>query len=832
MPVNDASFGCLVRRLRKSLDLTQRDLARRIGYSVVTVRKVESDERRPSRELAERLAQCLNIDRDELGKFLALARAQPIDPTEPPGPPPHGSTGKDLGIPTNLPIPLTRLIGRQVNVRAVAELLTRDEVRLVTLVGPPGIGKTRLGIQVASDLLSSFPDGIYSVALAPISDPALVTPTIAKTLGVKDSAAQPLVDCLIDYLRSRKLLLVLDNFEHMLVAAAELAQVLTACPMLTVLATSRQPLHLRGERMYSVPPLALPERARRVTAAAAARYPAIELFTERAQAADHAFQLTDANAAQVAEICASLEGLPLAIELVAARIMLLAPRTLLDRLDSPLSLLTGGPRDLPERQQTLRNTIDWSYQLLDAGEQALFARLAVFIGGCRLQAAEQVANGDGDLPIPVLDGLAALTDKHLLRQEERDDGERYSVFFETIREFALERLVARGEATRIRERYAGYYLALAETAKRHLTGREQETWLDRLEAEHNNLRAVMEYHVHNGDAAAALRMVAALWRFWHVHSHQTEGGRWISLSLGLAGPHDPRHRAEVLNGAGWIAIDQSDQALAKSRFTESLELYRSIGDRRGIAEALHGVGGQVQATGNDADAVELFSESLELYRELGDQEGIGWSLDHLGYAALYLDDPDLALARFAESSEIFRDLEHTWGSAISLHHQGLTLLARREYQRARERLRDGLSRFEELGNSWGVAQSFYHIGHVALCAGDSHEAEAYLLRSLALAQTEEDRAGVIRSLAGLASVAVAQRRYERGARVFGAVEALARTNLLRQTPLELEIYDRDLSVIRSRLAKPEIAAAWISGQAFTLGQAAAYAMSATPHRNV
>ncbi|MBT8228338.1 MAG: tetratricopeptide repeat protein [Dactylosporangium sp.] len=802
---DDASFGYLVRRLRRLADLTQRDLAHRIGYSVVTVRKIEADERRPSRDLAERLAQCLLTLPDERQSFLALARTPPT-------------------VPTNLATPLTRLIGRAEETTAVRHLLTDREIRLVTLVGPPGIGKTRLSVQIATDLTASFPHGVFAVAFGPISDPALVIPTIAKALGVKESAAQRLLDCLIDYLDSRKLLLVLDNVEHMLTAAPEIARLLTACPTLKVLATSRQPLHIRGEHLCSVPPLALPAPGRVVTAHTATGYPAIELFVERAQAADRTFQVTEANAADIAAVCARLEGIPLAIELVAARVKLLAPQALLGRLDSRLALLTGGPRDLPERQQTLRGTIDWSHRLLDDGEQALFARLAVFIGGCLPEAAETVANADGDLPMPVLDGLEALADKNLLRQEQRVDGERYSVFFETIREFALERLIERDEATAVRQRYAAYYLRLAETASQHLTGREQEAWLDRLEAEHNNVRAVTDHHIQHHDCGQALRMVAALWRFWHVRAHQTEGWRWIKLALALEGPHEVRHRAQALNGAGWIAQDQSDPAQALAAFTESLRLCRVIDDKRGIAEALHGVGGQLQASGNDSQAIALFSESLGLYRELDDQEGIAWSLDHLGYAALYLDDPDRAMALFEESRGLFQRLEHTWGNAISLHHQGLTMMARGKHDLALSRLNEGLSRFEELGNSWGVAQSLYHLGRLAVRVGDHVTAAARYRGSLTLSQTEEDRTAMIRSLAGLGSVAVLQGRLSLAARLFGAVEAFAESQVLRLTPLESAVHERDVSAVQSRRSDPAVVSAWSAGRSMSLTQLVDYAM--------
>src|SRR5215213_7952186 len=445
----ETSFGRWLRQRRRALDLTQQDLARQVGCAIITIQKLEADERRPSRQLAERLADKLMVAPDDRAALMLLARGEPyLDPRaaeapEQPRPVPPQPRG-------NLPVPLTRLIGRKQDLAAVRNTLLRSETRLLTLIGPPGIGKTRLSLAVAHEVQAAFADGASFVALAPLSDPSLVIATTALALGIKENAGQSLLQTLKAALYSKRLLLVLDNFEQVLEAAPLVVELLEACPGLKALITSRAALHVRGERLYALPVLLLPDLTQLPTTGALARTPAIALFVERAQAVRPDFRLTAQNAQTVAEICVRLDGLPLAIELAAARIGLLSPEALLVRLEQRLAVLTDGARDLPPRHRTLRAAIGWSYELLDASEQALFRRLGVFVGGCALEVAEAVCNAEGDLPWTVVDGLAALLDKSLLRLETGVDGEPRFVMLETIRAYALERLAASGEERAIR----------------------------------------------------------------------------------------------------------------------------------------------------------------------------------------------------------------------------------------------------------------------------------------------------------------------------------------------------------------------------------------------
>lgn len=473
-------------------------------------------------------------------------------------PEPGGEFGPVSGA--NFPVQLTTLIGRGLEVAAALEMMRRPEVRLLTFTGPGGVGKTRLALRVVENLVGEFEDGVYLVSLAPVRDPDLVVPAIGRTLGITEVGEKPLHERLSAHLRDKRTLLLLDNFEHVAPAATVVSGLLTTCPGLAVLATSRERLHLSGEHEYPVPPLSVPDRERLPPPKDLTRYKAVALFVERARAARPDFRLTEENAEAVVEICARLDGLPLAIELAAARVKLLPPQALLTRLQQGSGLLRGGGLDLPARQRTLRSTLQWSHDLLDEHEQRMLRRLSIFAGGCTLHAAEAVSGATGDLPAETLELVASLVDKNLLRQVEGAGGEPRLFMLETIREYALERLAESGEAEIVRRAHADYYLVLAEEAEPKLMTAEQMTWLDLLEREHNNLRVALRWSLDLAGAETALRLVGALWRFWHVRGHLSEGRRWLEEALALDGG-EPSLRARVLSGGCEVAHSQGDLTL-------------------------------------------------------------------------------------------------------------------------------------------------------------------------------------------------------------------------------------------------------------------------------
>ncbi|HUG38092.1 MAG TPA: AAA family ATPase, partial [Candidatus Limnocylindrales bacterium] len=485
--------------------------------------------------------------------------------------------------PHNLPLQATTLLGRAREVAAARERVLRDDVRLLTLTGPGGTGKTRLALQVAAELIDHFADGVFFVPLAPISDPGLVASTVALTLGIRDPGGRPVLENLREHLRDRQILLVLDNFEQILLAAPLVGELLAVCRGLKVLVTSRAPLELRGEQEFPVPPLALPDPKHPPPIEALGQYGAVALFIERATAIRPDFAVTNDNAPAVAEICVRLDGLPLAIELAAVWIRLLSPQAMLTRLERRLPLLTGGARDLPARQQTLRGAIAWSYDLLDEGERALFRRLAIFVGGCTLEAAEAVCNPEGDLGLDVLDGVASLVAKSLLRQEEGPEGEPRFGMLETIREYGLEQL----EADATRGRHAAFFLAFAEEAEPKLLGAEQVTWLQRLEAEHDNFRAVLgRSRVGEVAADVGLRLAGALQWYWRVRGLLGEGRGWAETMLALPGAAArTAARARALNAAARLANLQADYTAARPLALESAAIAREVGDLAGVARA-------------------------------------------------------------------------------------------------------------------------------------------------------------------------------------------------------------------------------------------------------
>jgi len=574
--------------------------------------------------------------------------------------------------PNNLPIQPTSLIGREKEVAAVQHLLRREDVRLLTLTGPGGTGKTRLGLQVAAELSERFLDGVFFVNLAPISDPALVVPTIAQILEVKETVEQSLLELLKTSLRERQLLLLLDNFEQVVSAASDVADLLAACPKLKVIATSRAVLHVRGEQEFAVPPLAVPDPNHLPDLVALSQYEAVALFISRAQAVKPDFQVTNANAPAVAEICVRLDGLPLAIELAAARIKLLPPQALLARLERRLAVLTSGARDVPVRQQTLRNTIEWSYHLLDAAEQRLFRRLSVFVGGCQLSAVEAVCSalGDGDGAVPVLDVVASLIDKSLLQQVEQvgEEGKEPRLrLLETIREYGLECLAASGEMEVTRQAHAAYYLWLAEEGEPELLGPQQAVWLQRLEGEHDNLRAALRWSLEQGETGQsqemALRLSAALWWFWLVRGHRSEGRAFLEQALAASEGVVASVRAKVLIVASQFALNQGDMDRAKALAEESLALSRQLRYTWGIGYSFNLLGEFASMRGNFAAARLLNEEALVLQRETGDQEQVTYSLAGLGDLASLQGEYTRGRTLLEESLAIHRELGNTRGIA-------------------------------------------------------------------------------------------------------------------------------------------------------------------------
>lgn len=569
-----------------------------------------------------------------------------------------------------LPVPLTAVVDREHEVAAVTDLLRRDEIRLLTLTGPGGVGKTRLALHLAGGLAERGADGAVFVNLAPIRDPKLVELTIARALGLEDAGSRPVRERLTEYLRERQMLLLLDNFEQVLEAAPPVAELLQVCPRLTALVTSRAALHVRGEHQYPVQPLAVPDLRQPWSTEALARYPAVALFVQRAQAVKPDWDIPGSHGPVVAQICRCLDGLPLAIELAAARIKSLPPEDMLRRLEHRLPMLTGGPRDLPERQKTMRDTIAWSYYLLDAAEQALFRRLSIFVGGCTLEAAEAIAGAERwgreseqsgatsdalHSAATLLQGLESLEDMSLVHVVRQTDAEARFGMLETIREYGLERLDAAGELATAHERHAAYYLALVESAEPNLTGPQQATWLDRLEREHDNLRTALRRVAETGEVHLGLRMAGALWHFWWTHGHLSEKRTWLGGLLSrnhtdeVAGGDHRAARAKALHGAGVLASYQGDFGHGATLLDESLALYRELGDSVGLAGALVGLGNASQWLEDYGRAAVLFEEGLALYRDLGDRQGIANALTNLGTLLMLRGEYAQAATLYEES---------------------------------------------------------------------------------------------------------------------------------------------------------------------------------------
>jgi predicted ATPase/class 3 adenylate cyclase len=614
--------------------------------------------------------------------------------------------------PNNLPMPVTTFVGRERQIEEIKQRLGAS--RLLTLTGPGGTGKTRLSIRVAEELLDDYRDGCWFVPLDALRDADLVPSTIASALGVRVPGDRPAIDALTAWLAERQLLLVLDNFEQITEAAPQIGQMLAAAPGLRVLATSRIPLHLYGENEYAVPPLATVAelRAAAHNADKLSTYEAVRLFIERAVGAKSDFAVTNANAPAVAEICARLDGLPLAIELAAARVKLLSPDQILVRLEANLGVLSSSAQDLPERQRTMRGAIEWSYQLLDANEQKLYERLSVFRGGFTIESAEQVVLGNG-LGLDIFDGLASLADKSLLRTVEAGADTRFAML-ETIREYATERLDAAPDAEAIRRAHARHFLKLAVDSEPHLVGIDQKEWLDRLEREHDNVRAAFSRAPDLGMLDDALTAAGAVWRFWQQRGHFAEARAVYDRLLALPGASAVA-RAKALIGGGGIAYWQSDFPAVKAWYSEAVELYRSAGDTAGTAEAIFNFAYVPMLEGDVRTVAALGEEAVALFQQVGDELGEAKSEQLIGFAQYYDADPADAIKLFEKAAEIYRRHGNQLLLADTLVSTSFPASNLADWPKAVGLLREGLALFEATGNRIGAAM-VYEI----VAAGSGH----------------------------------------------------------------------------------------------------------------
>ncbi len=726
----------------------------------------------------------------------------------------------------NLPIQPTPLVGREREVAEVCERMRQEEVHLLTLTGPGGTGKTRLGLQAAADLaVEDFEGGAFFVPLAAITDADLFFGEVAGALGIRESGDTPLPTLLKEYLGRRELLLILDNFEQLLGAAPLVSEILAAAPQVKVLVTSRVSLGLYGEHEYAVPSLSVPDPRHLPLVETLSQYEAVRLFIERAGAAKADFAITNENAPAIAEICARLDGLPLAIELAAARVKLLPPKALLNRLGNRLKLLTGGAKNLPARQRTLRGAIEWSHELLTQGEKTLFARLAVFSGGRTFEAIEAVCDAEGDLPVDSFDGVSSLLDKSLLRREEGPQDEPRFAMLETIHEFAREKLEESGEAEEIKRLHAEYFLSFAEEAEPELEGPAQVEWMHKLEAEHSNLRAALSWAHETANAELGLRLGGTLWWFWSIRGYAVEGRRWLAEGMSRSQAVPANIRAKALLGLGELVLMQGECEPATESLERSLLLYREVEDKRGEAYALFFLGWVATLRGSLDRANELFEQSVALSRENGTKRDIGFMLNGLASSIMACGDYTHATTVYEESLTVSREAGDMQGISAITGNLGYLLVCTGEHEKAELLLRESLKMAQSLGDTHSIATCLGLLGMVALNGNDTGTARRLAEESLMVNREVGNRLIIIDNLELLAGVAGLKEEAVRAARLWGASETLREAAGTPVLDGEWTLREEFIIPSRRQLDEALFEEAFAEGCDMALEDAVAYALN-------
>jgi len=814
---NEISFGVWLRKQRRALDLSRQAFADQVGCAEVTLRRIEAATLKPSKELASVLLQKLGIPESERSQWIAFARGLSGFPLSSAAP-----SNKPI---TNFPIPLTTFIGRQREQEEVNQLISKN--RLVTLTGTGGVGKTRLAIQVVVGVRSHFPDGVWFLDLAPLINPILVPNTLATVIGLRESAELSFKDLLINYFHARSALVVFDNCEHLVESCAQLVHsLLSACEQLSILATSREALRVAGEIPYHVPSLEIPRLDAESPMETLKNIESVQLFAERATAASPSFLINPHNVFTVADICQHLDGIPLAIELAAARVNVLTVEQILMRLNERFNLLTGGFRSAFPRHQTLQAAIEWSYNLLSEKERTVFRRLAVFSGGWTLEAAEVICIGNGIEPVEVLDLLSGLVNKSLVLVETVQGHSRYRRL-QMIREYALAMLNKSDEMSIICFRHLNFFAEMVFEAERNLKGPEDAFWYERLDSELDNLRIALTWFEHLQYIEIRLRFVAGLWRYWKNRGKSIEGRAYIQHILSDVPPGPSRQTAayaRALTAAGALAYYQADFSYSEQSRKEALSIFRILEDKVGIGDCLIGLGNAAISQGHYDKARAFYEQGLGIRQELGDKLGIARLIGNLGLLAYFQMNYDQAHSLHMESLTLFRELQDYQGVAHELNnlgdvarHQGKLSMALAFYEEC-------ISNSKSMKDQWGMAYGIMGIADVAFEQGDFSTAKSHYKDCLRMFQKEADYIGLPYVLESVAGLLPTKKQLEYAARIYGSADALRQRT---HSPLPLpdqSAYQKHLSLLKEQLGSSEFDVAWAEGSMMTSDEAVALAL--------